>query len=131
MFEKEIQEDIRREMCRRPAIRVFRNNNGVAYMGRVAEKTNRAVLLENFRMVRFGLMPDSSDLIGWKSVTVTPDMVGKKVAVFLSIEVKQLNEKPTAGQQNWINQVNCAGGIAFHASSVTEVELRIDNWHLN
>jgi ribosomal protein S19 len=43
--------------------------------------------------VQFGLCKGSADLIGWKRVTVTPEMVGSTVAVFTSIEVKTRNRQ--------------------------------------
>lgn len=82
--------------------RLFRNNVGVLQD-------------ENGQHVRYGLCTGSSDLIGWKEVTVTPEMVGKKVAVFLAVEVKTGNLKPTKEQTNFIEAVTKAGGIAFVA----------------
>jgi hypothetical protein len=35
-----------------------------------------------------GLVKATADLIGWRSITITPDMVGTTVAIFASIEVK-------------------------------------------
>ena len=49
------------------------------------------------RILRYGLANDSaelnrqlksSDLIGWRPLLVTPDMVGQAVAQFVSVEVK-------------------------------------------
>ena len=49
------------------------------------------------RILRYGLANDSaelnrqlksSDLIGWRPLLVTPDMVGQVVAQFVSVEVK-------------------------------------------
>jgi hypothetical protein len=34
------------------------------------------------------LCKGSADLIGYRTITITPDMVGQQVAVFTSIEVK-------------------------------------------
>jgi len=50
-------------------VRIFRNNTGF-------DATNK---------VRYGLVVGSSDLIGWQTVTITPDMVGKQVAVFVAL----------------------------------------------
>jgi len=87
---------------------IFRNNSGV-------HKT------EDGRFIRYGVgSPGGSDLIGWKSVTITPDMVGKKVAVFTAIEVKTPTGRITQEQQNFIVAVNRAGGIGFVARSADD-----------
>ena len=39
--------------------------------------------------IQYGLSIGSSDLIGWRSVEVTPEMVGKRVAIFAAVEVKR------------------------------------------
>ena len=64
--------------------RLLRNNSGslqnkvgawVRYgLGNISQKLNKKL--------------KSSDLIGWTTITITPAMVGKKVAIFTAIEVK-------------------------------------------
>ena len=79
-------------------VRLFRNNTG-------------ALLDMQGRLVKFGLCKGSSDLIGFRSITITPDMVGQKIAVFSAIEVKDKG-KVTVDQKNFINIINNAGGYA-------------------
>ena len=62
----------------------------------------------------------AGDLLGWKRVTVTPDMVGQQVAVFLSIEVKTPTGRIRTEQQQWLDAVQAAGGIAGVARSVDD-----------
>lgn len=71
-------------------------------------------------MVQFGLARGSADLIGWRTVTITPDMVGQRIAVFTSIEVKTPTGRLTPAQHNWQAAVRSAGGIAGVARSVTD-----------
>lgn len=85
-------------------VRIFRNNTGF-------DATNK---------VRYGLITGSSDLIGWKSVTITPDMVGKKMAVFVALEVKTAKSRATDEQKNFIAVVNGSGGKAEIVRSVSE-----------
>ena len=139
MKEKTIQDAIRLAVQKRfPKIRLFRNNVGQGFVGKAVEdvpkmpqiivallskfKINFAnfVLLINYRRIRFGLIVGSGDLIGYEEVIVTQEMVGKPVAIFLSVETKQ--EKGTASeeQENWREQVNKAGGIAIIARSASE-----------
>lgn len=94
-------------------------------------RNNVGVLQDvNGRPVRYGLAnesPDmnkrikSSDLIGWRSVVIAPDMVGKKFAQFLSRECKRPGWKfrgdaRETAQLSWINLVNLAGGDAAFAT---------------
>lgn len=88
--------------------RLFRNNTG-------------AIKDADGRLVRFGLCRGSSDLIGFKPVTITPDMVGKTVAVFTAIEVKTPTGKATPEQIHFIERVKQLGGIAGIARSVDDV----------
>lgn len=52
------------------------------------------------------------DRIGWTPVTITPDMVGKTVAVFTSIEIKSKGDRIREGQDDWHNTVIDHGGIS-------------------
>ena len=68
----------------------------------------------------FGLCKGSADLIGWTTRTITPEMVGQQIAVFTSIEVKSSSGRVKPEQQQWLNAVQAAGGIAGVARSVGE-----------
>ena len=76
-------------------------------------------------VIRYGLCNGSSDLIGWTPVTITEDMVGKKIAVFTAIEVK-LNKngkyKATDLQKAFISAVKSAGGFAGVADCNKDLE---------
>ena len=91
--------------------RLFRNNVGTAYQGKMATISGQRVL-SNPRFINFGLCVGSSDLIGWTEIEITPEMVGQKIAVFTAIEVKTENGKTTPLQDNFIETVRNAGGIA-------------------
>ena len=53
-----------------------------------------------------------SDLIGFKIVTVTPDMVGTRIAVFSAIECKTKHGRVEPEQVAFVNGVEYAGGIS-------------------
>lgn len=72
------------------------------------------------RLVRFGLAKGSSDYIGWTSVVVTAEMVGKTVAIFTGIETKTLIGKATKEQLYFIGRVNGDGGRAGIARCVED-----------
>jgi hypothetical protein len=106
--EQSIQQHIRLT-CSTGATRLFRNNTGT-------------LKDQNGRPVTFGLCKGSADLIGWRTVTVTPEMVGTTVAVFTSIEVKTATGRLRPEQQQWLDAVQAAGGIAGVARSVEDAQ---------
>lgn len=81
------------------------------------------------RTVKTGLHNGSSDLIGWTQVKITPDMVGKTVAIFTAIECKKEGfvfpktpNETLKGQINFIEQIKKSGGYAGFARSEEEYE---------
>ncbi len=64
--------------------------------------------------------PGGSDLIGWTPVKITPDMVGKKIAVFTAIEVKTPTGRATDDQINFLHRLAQDGGIGGIARSPEE-----------
>lgn len=111
-IESDIQADIRLALGRLRHTRIFRNNRGVAWMGRVVERTRATIVLANPRPVEFGLNDGASDLIGLTQITITPDMVGQTVAVFTAGEVKRPRADVPDHQQRFIDFVRGFGGIA-------------------
>jgi hypothetical protein len=108
MSEQAIQQRIRLA-CSRGDTRLWRNNTG-----RLRD--------ERGQLVTFGLCPGSADLIGYRSVTITPDMVGTTLAVFAAVEVKTPTGRPTPEQTAFLEHVTAAGGIAGIARSVEEAQ---------
>jgi hypothetical protein len=124
--EAEVQADVR---LRAPLVRahLFRNNTGVLHD-------------KNDRPVRYGLANESAavnkvlksaDLIGWQSVTITADMVGQTLAVFLSVEVKpedfngpsgKAETERYAAQAAWANLINKAGGRAYIVTDARQLK---------
>ena len=108
--ETDIQQRIRLAVGTRSDLRLFRNNTGTLPDPRTG------------RPVQFGLARGSADLIGWRTITITPEMVGQRVAIFTSIEVKTTTGHLTPAQQAWMGTVRTAGGIAGVARSVRDAE---------
>lgn len=110
------QSAIRLEAAQK-GIRIFRNNVGM-------------LKDESGRPVRFGLANDSpainkvlksSDLIGLRPVTVTPEMIGRTLGVFVAREVKSPGWRYAAtereqAQLRFINLVSSLGGDAAFAT---------------
>ena len=104
--------------CRKAASQcgatLFRNTVGAAKMA-------------NGSYIVYGLGTGTSDLIGFVPVTVTQQMVGKKIAVFAAIEVKTPNKKPNEAQERFIKFINGEGGIAGYVTSDVELLQLISN----
>jgi hypothetical protein len=92
--------------------RLFRNNVAQAWVGNAKRVSPTSVLIVDARPLHAGLCVGSSDLIGWTEVKVTPEMVGRKIAVFTAIEGKTGRVRVTPEQANFIQQVQAAGGFA-------------------
>ena len=114
MSETDLQQRIRLALGQRPDVRLFRNNTGTLPDPRTG------------RPVQFGLARGSADLIGYRTVTITPDMVGQQVAVFTSLEVKTPTGRIRPEQTNWLHTVKRAGGIAAIVRSVDDARDAID-----
>lgn len=107
--------------------RLYKNNTGVAY-----DQTGRPVY--------FGLGNEGKksaddirtpDDVGFTVITITPEMVGKKVAVFTAIDSKKLGfvVKPDYakgtreyGQNKFFDIVKMHNGIAGFASCAADVD---------
>ncbi len=87
--------------------RLFRNNVGVAET--------------KFGRVEYGLRKGSADLIGWETIEITADMVGQKIARFLSVELKTEKGKMSEHQELWFRMVSDAGGKAIVARSPNDI----------
>jgi len=110
-----LQQQIRLALGTRSDARLFRNQVGSLPDPRTG------------RLVTFGLAKGSADLIGWRTVTITQAMVGTRLAVFTSIEVKTATGRLRPEQQQWIHAVTQAGGIAGIARSVTDAQALLSN----
>jgi len=108
-----LQQQIRLAVGTNPDVRAFRNQVGSLPDPRTG------------RLVTFGLARGSADLIGWRTVTITQAMVGTRLAVFTSIEVKTPTGRVRPEQQAWLQAVQQAGGIAIIARSVPDAELAL------
>jgi hypothetical protein len=108
-----------------PDMAMFRNNTGMYYndygvpicVGVAGKPHAKAETL------------GGSDKIGWTSVVVTPDMVGKRVAIFTAHELKSdklSKTKSLAAQENFGARVILAGGYFGFVATPDDI-LRIRN----
>lgn len=134
--ESKIQTDIRDKLSN-GSVRLFRNTVGQGLM--ISHKhsfTAQAIIGKAIDLVRslgghaqrikFGLAVGSGDLIGYRRVTITPEMVGRDVAVFLSCEVKTEKGPVREEQHRWAAHINSVGGIAVIARSLDAARSELD-----
>lgn len=106
--EHEIQQRLRLA-CGRGTVRLWRNNTG-------------ALVDQQGRFVRFGLCKGSSDLIGLRSLEITPELVGQRLAQFVALEIKTAQGVLRPEQQAFLRLVQQLGGVAAVCRSVEEAE---------
>ena len=120
--------------CSSGPTRLWRNNVGTGWAGQAMRITaaNRFtigqtlqpgdVVVRQGRPLHAGLCVGSGDLIGYSTVEVTPEMVGRRVAVFASVEVKAPKGRVSPEQAAFAQHIQQAGGLAGIARSVCDAE---------
>lgn len=111
--------------------RLCQNVVGGAWVGKLTEeyftsggkKPIKVIEMIHARFIKFGLLTPSAkngkthggtlDLVGWRSVEITPDMVGKRIAQYCEFDAKtpgynQLSDD----QKNRVDQIRMAGGVS-------------------
>ena len=116
MGEHEIQQRIRLA-CGHGPVRLWRNNSG-------------ALVDQQGRLVRFGLAKGSSDLIGLRTLEITPDLVGQRIAQFVALEIKTARGVVSPEQRAFLQLVKQLGGLAAICRSVEAAEqaLELATW---
>ena len=119
----------------------FRCNTGTGWIGtgKPIRITSRqtvtlhpgdVVLRGPVRPLHAGLVKGGSDVIGWDSVVVTADMVGKTIAQFLAVECKDGKGRLSDEQRIFLENVRSAGGkcgVAYTAEDARDILERPKN----
>lgn len=111
--EKQIQSEIHTGLI--GDTHLFRNNVGTA-------------TTSTGSVIKFGLCPGSSDLIGWTTIEITPEMIGRRIAVFTAIEVKSATGRASDKQKKFIKRIHDCGGIAGVARSLDDAVNVVDEF---
>jgi hypothetical protein len=93
------------------ATRLLRVNAGMAYQGRVIERTPHRLVLAPWYPIRLASQ-GVSDLLGWTTAN--------EVAVFCAIECKTGRKQPTPEQKSFLEIVKRSGGRSGVARSVED-----------
>lgn len=114
MTEHEIQNEIRLAVSRElPNVRLFRANVGAGWVGTVAERTTRRLVLANYRRFDTGLPKGMPDLIGFRR-----NADGR--AQFAFIEVKTPTGRARPEQKHMIEFLLAHGAVGGIARSAEE-----------
>jgi len=115
--------------------RLWRNNVALGWVGQAQQIRQPCtvqlrpgdVVIRNGRPLHAGLCTGSSDLIGLHRIVVTPDMVGRPVALFTAIEVKGPRGRASPEQLAFVDTVRRMGGIADITRSVDHAQSILKN----
>ena len=94
----------------KPNERLFRINCGMGWTGQTVKHTADMIVLKNPRPLH-GAPAGWGDLVGWTEIEITPDMVGKKIAVFAMEECKTGKLKLSDDQKRFRDIILRMGGI--------------------
>lgn len=109
-LERDVSRDIREWVQHVADLTLWRNNRGSIELG-------------DGKRLTYGVGPNgASDLIGYRSVTITQAMVGKRFAQFVAVECKAPGGEPSDDQNSFIGRIQAAGGIAGIARSREDAE---------
>nr|DAF19084.1 MAG TPA: Nuclease [Caudoviricetes sp.] len=126
--EHEIQNEIRVAVGKEQSATLFRANVGEAWTGTLAASKLNRIVIEDARRFRSGLPIGFPDLFGFRTVTVTPEMVGRKLAVFAFLEVKKPGGRTSKAQEKmhaFLHEAGAVGGIARSAEEAVTLLQRL------
>ena len=98
----------------------FRCNVGEAWTGDVTNNLDGSVTIKNPRRFQSGLPVGFSDLFVVIPTIITPDMIGRKIAISGFIEVKNEKGRLRPEQKNFLSQMQSLGARAGVARSPEE-----------
>ena len=90
-----------------PHVTAWRNQVGVA-------------VYPGGQKVPYGLCKGAADLIGIRSVLITPEHIGTTLGQFTAIEVKSARGRLSPEQQLFLNLVTAKGGLSLTPRSLEE-----------
>lgn len=122
--EHQIQNRIRQRLASVAGLRLFRVNVGTGWQGgagrRFAAEGVDCMTLINPRPFTSGLPDGTPDLIGFRPVVITEDMVGQTIAQVVAIEVKADKGRLSPAQSALLRVLSESGAACGVARSEDE-----------
>lgn len=110
VYEADVNRAIAAWAKKTPRLKLWRNSRGTAE-------------LPNGGRFTFGVGPaGAADWLGYRTVVITDEMVGRHVPVFLAIEAKRPGEDPTEDQYKFLTEIQFDGGLSGCARSADDCE---------
>ena len=104
---------------------LYTNPIGTGWFGKFKKRSDDGdVTLKFGRPVAMGLKKGSADLIGFLPVVITKEMVGKKIPVFVSLEIKKPGKEPEPDQEDWLRTMllhKCCAGVAHSEDEAVKI----------
>jgi len=120
--EADLQNEIRLYISQNNLATMFRANVGAGWTGNKVQTYPDHVTIYQPRRFTTGLPPGFPDLVGFKTVTITPDMVGKTIAVFTGLEIKTKTGRVRSDQTTMLQHLIHAGARAGIVRSSVDVD---------
>lgn len=111
MRERNIKDGIRLAIRKLRQCVTFSNPVGVGWTGKMSGRDGGITKLMGASQLRYGLAPGSPDLVGWLPVVIRPEHVGKKIAIFVGLEVKTPTGRVRDDQKSFLSVLDADGGI--------------------
>lgn len=90
--------------------RLFPINAGTGWVGKVVRRTPDSIILKNPRPLH-AAPAGWPDLCGFEAVTITADMVGQTIGVFVAEEIKAGRDRLSPRQQALREVIKQLGGV--------------------
>jgi len=123
--EQSIQNQILIEMGQNGAYGL-RVNSGSFWGGEILSHDGKMLLLKNPTKI-LGAPKGTSDIIGCKTVLITPQMVGQNIGQFLCFEVKIPGQNAKSHQENYLMMMRSRGAITGVVRSPEDVVKILNN----
>ena len=118
MSEHKLQNEIRNALCGEGLY--FRANVGAGWTGDAKRLPDGSILIRNPRPFTTGLPNGFSDLFGIVPVEITPDMIGQRVGIFTSLEIKTLTGRVSPQQKSFLSAIQNNGGRSGVVRSIED-----------
>jgi hypothetical protein len=112
--ENEAKEKFKRHIIPIKNLKLFSNVRGKLWSGQPVNVSNGCITLKFPKRLDVGMHDGMPDMIGWRQLEITKEMVGQTIAQFTAVELKRFDGKgrATSEQIDMINLINNQGGYA-------------------